>query len=195
MDNEGFWQLMADSLGNASARSARMRSLKERLTVLAPAEVVAFQAFLERAQDHALTWDLWGAAARIFGGWCSDDGFEDFRLWLIGQGRATFESAVASPDSLAAVPAITRLAGRHRRDWDDEEEWPEWESLDYVAKDAYESATGIADECGEDFYDAVETQLGSMTFKRHPDGERWSAYDEAIVALKIPLLAALFPLG
>lgn len=143
----------------------------------------------------ATAWDLCGAAARIFGGWCCDDGFRYFRRWLVGQGRATFESAVALPDSLAGVPAITRLAGRHRRDWDDEEEWPEWESLDYVAKDAYESVTGIADECGEGFYDAVETRFGSTTFKRDPDGERWSANDEAIVALKIPLPAALFPVG
>jgi hypothetical protein len=114
---------------------------------------------------------------------------------LIGQGRATFESAVASPDSLAAVPAIARLAGRHLSEWDGDEEWPEWERLDYVAKDAYELATGNVEECGEEFYNAVEAQLGSTAFKRNPDGERWAARDEATAVLKIPLLAASFPLG
>ena len=194
MDAEGFWQLIATSVENASSRSAREHILKDRLTTLPPADIVAFQAFLDQARNHAFTWDLWGAAVRIFGGWCSDDGFDYFRLWLIGQGRATFECAAASPDSLAGVSSISRLAGRPRREWDDDEEWPEWESLDYVAKDAYESATGDASEYGKAFYDAVKIQLSSTTFKRNPEGERWDAKDEAIAALKIPLLAACFPL-
>jgi hypothetical protein len=81
---------------------------------------------------------------RIFGGWCSDDGFEYFRLWLIGQGRVIFERAVTMPDSLAAVPAIRRLAGRRRLEWNDDEEWPEWETLDYIAARAYHLVTGTA---------------------------------------------------
>jgi Protein of unknown function (DUF4240) len=162
---------------------------------LAPVDIVAFQALLDHARNDALTRDLWGAAARIFGGWCSDHGFDYFRLWLIGQGRATYEDAVTSPDSLASVPAITRLAGRHRRAWAEDEEWPEWELLDYVAKEAYELAGNGDDECGDDFHAAVETQLSSATFKRTLAGERWSAKDEAAASLKIPWLAARFPLG
>jgi Protein of unknown function (DUF4240) len=194
MDTDEFWRLIADSLENASGNSAREHLLKDRLTALAPAEIVAFHVLLRKARDHAFTWDLWGAAVRIFGGWCSDDGFDYFRLWLIGQGRATFACAVTSPDSLAEVAAISRLVGRHRRDWDEDEEWPEWESLDGVAKDAYESATGSVSEYGKDFFAAVETRLGTTQFKRKPAGDRWDAKDDAVAALKIPMLTARFPL-
>ena len=154
---------------------------------------MAFQAFLDQACDRAFTWELAGAVTRIFGGWCSDDGFEYFRLWLIGRGRVTFERAITMPDSLATVPAIQRLAGRRRREWDDDEEWPEWETLDYIAARAYRLVTGTGDECGEDFYDAVRSQLGGTAFRRHPDGERWDAADEPAAAMKIPALAASFP--
>lgn len=195
MDTVAFWQLIADSIEHASGRSARERFLRDQLTALDPVDIVAFQALLNLAHNRALTWDLWGAAARICGGWCSDDGFDYFRLWLIGQGSATYEHAVASPDSLDDVPAVNRLAGRHRREWDDEEEWPEWESLGFVAAEAYELAGGRGGECGGDFYAAVESWLGGVAFKRAPDGERWTAKDEAAAALKIPSLAASFPLG
>ena len=64
---------------------------------------MAFQAFLDQACDRAFTWGLRGAAMRIFCGWCSDDSFEYFRLWLIGRGRMTFERAITMPDSLAGM--------------------------------------------------------------------------------------------
>ena len=44
--------------------------------------------------------NLWAAAYYANGG-CSDDGFIDFRSWLILQGRDVFESAVADPNTLA----------------------------------------------------------------------------------------------
>lgn len=50
----------------------------------------------------AYRWDLWGAAYIIAGG-CSDDGFVDFRSWLISMGRHVFESAIENAESLADV--------------------------------------------------------------------------------------------
>jgi hypothetical protein len=193
MDFEAFWGLIADSLDHASGRIARQEYLTDRLAKLPPAEIVGFQALLDQACDRAYCWDLWGAAARICGG-CSDDAFEDFRLWLIGRGRAVFEQAVAAPDSLAAVPAITTLAGRHQREWSDRE-WPEWETLDYAAAAAYSQVAGVGDECRQQFHDAVEALLSAVTFRRDPAGERWDAGDEAAAARRIPGLAELFPLA
>jgi hypothetical protein len=196
MDIDAFWQLIAGSLEHAPGQAPRERYLEGRLAVLAPDGIVAFQAFLDQACDRAFTWELVGAATRIFGGWCSDDGFKYFRLWLIGRGRMTFERAITMPDSLAAVPAIQRLAGRPRREWDDDEEWPEWETLNYIAARAYRLAAGTGpDDCDEDFYDAVRSQLGGTVFRRRPDGERWDAADEPAAAMKIPRLAASFPLN
>ena len=58
-----------------------------------------------------MTWLMWAAAAQIRNG-CSDDGFEDFRRWLIGLGREAFERVVQEPDRLAELPEVQRLSGR-----------------------------------------------------------------------------------
>jgi hypothetical protein len=50
--------------------------------------------------DRAYSYNLWGAAYVIHGG-CGDDTFNDFRSSLISRGRASFERALADPDSLA----------------------------------------------------------------------------------------------
>jgi hypothetical protein len=48
---------------------------------------------------------VWGAAYIIHGG-CSDDAFWDFRAGLIALGRTRYESALARPDTLAAIPDV-----------------------------------------------------------------------------------------
>ena len=45
---------------------------------------------------------LWTAASLMCDG-CSDDGFTDFRAWLIAQGKDAYMSALADPDSLAEL--------------------------------------------------------------------------------------------
>lgn len=35
---------------------------------------------------------------------CSDDGFIDFRAWLVGQGRNVYMTALKDPGSLAEAP-------------------------------------------------------------------------------------------
>ncbi|MFI1094420.1 DUF4240 domain-containing protein [Streptomyces sp. NPDC020917] len=192
MDNDAFWRLIEDSLRYSPSRSRREAFLAERLAELPADHIVLFQTHLDIACGRAYAWDLWGAAMRIFGGWCSDDGFEYFRLWLIGRGRTVFERAVAEPDALAGFAEVRCLAGRHRRTWSSDVEWPEWESLDYTAAKAYARVTGDDDECSEGFYDAVEVRLSGHPFPRDPMGERWDARDEATSARKVPSLTELF---
>ncbi|WP_373430749.1 DUF4240 domain-containing protein [Streptomyces sp. B3I8] len=76
-------------------------------------------------QPRARNWDLWVATERIFGGWCSDDGFCYFGLWMVGLGRNAFSRAVADPDALADTPEVQCLVARPRGLWNDD--WPEWE--------------------------------------------------------------------
>jgi len=58
---------------------------------------------------------------------CSDDGFIDFRAWLIAQGRDVYLSALADPDSLAGVIPYGDCC---------------FETLSYVGDYAYEQLTG-----------------------------------------------------
>jgi hypothetical protein len=108
MTNEQFWTVIADSRqgfdpkrrdGNMDLQAQR---LEEILSELPPAEVADFERIFTEHHNAAYRWDLWGAAYIIEGG-CSDDGFTDFRYWLISMGREIFEAALANPESLAKV--------------------------------------------------------------------------------------------
>ncbi len=104
MTVDAYWALIDQA--RARAADADADAVAAALTgLLTEAGVDAV-----RDADHAYRslaataygWPLWGAAYVINGG-CSDDGFEYFLGWLIGQGRDVFERAVAEPDSLAEV--------------------------------------------------------------------------------------------
>jgi hypothetical protein len=131
MTQDQFWSLMASS--KAASRGSFERQakvLEQELSRLSPEEIVAFQRIFDEHFDRAYTWDLWGAAY-ILGGGCSDDGFMDFRSWLISMGRETYERALKDPESLADIPLGPAV-----------EEDVFFEGLAYVASQVYEKKTG-----------------------------------------------------
>ncbi|MVN76337.1 DUF4240 domain-containing protein [Hymenobacter sp. HMF4947] len=119
-----------------------------------PAQIIEFECLLRQqilaADDFKII-----AAQKIIRGSVSDDSYLYFRCWLIGQGEETFTKAVYNPDSLADI--------------DTEEVYPDFESLLYVATQAYHHKTGkkeedetfpraIAIERGLDYDGATETK-------------------------------------
>jgi hypothetical protein len=107
--------------------------------------------------------DQWGA---------SDDGFEYFRGWLIAQGREAFDSAVADPDSLAALPAVQAAAAQG--------EELESEPVLGIAWDAYLTVTGQS------------LPAGSFTISYPPISFGWDFDDDAAMRARLPRLAGLF---
>src|SRR4051794_18537043 len=103
MDRTAFWNLIERTRRKSGGvQDLQMDALRQELEALAPAEIVDFQTHFDTGRVEAYTYDLWAAAYIIRGG-CSDDGFLDFRTWLIAQGRPVFEAAVADPQSLMDV--------------------------------------------------------------------------------------------
>ncbi|MFB7149423.1 DUF4240 domain-containing protein [Streptomyces sp. NPDC002248] len=188
MDDETFWNVIDRCREQTQHPDERLFWLRGHLSGQPEAEIVQFQVCLDRALVSTFTWDLWAAADRILG-WCSDDSFFYFRLWLVGLGRDTFERVARDPDVLANAPEIRRLAGRSPRAWSDEE-WPEWEELDYVAGRAFEDVTGKADD---DFHDAMDALQVEDLEPSVPVGERWDANRDDEAARRLPRLSALFP--
>jgi hypothetical protein len=82
----------------------QLQDLKELLCQLSPEEVASFERHLEELFHRAYRWDLWHAAFLVEQG-CSDDGFMDFRGWLISMGRFDYERALADVESLAEIAA------------------------------------------------------------------------------------------
>jgi hypothetical protein len=128
MDKAMFWKLIDASRKDADGDADdQIEALAHRLESLAPEDIVEFDRIFSVYHDRAYDRGLWGAAY-IIGGGCSDDGFMDFRGWLISRGEKVYEAALADPESLAKVV-----------DADDD---CQVEGFQYVASQAWEEKTG-----------------------------------------------------
>lgn len=106
MRTDDFWQLVDQARvgggGEPDAVAVRAVAL---LAAREPEEILGYTRHQARVLAASHRVDLWGAAYLINGG-ISDDGFHDFRGWLMTQGREVFARAVAEPDSLADLPPV-----------------------------------------------------------------------------------------
>ncbi|MFE0047924.1 DUF4240 domain-containing protein [Streptomyces albireticuli] len=166
MDETEFWDLV-DSARDAAEGDAEDQAdlLVEALMQLDPERVVDFARHFEARYNRAYLWDLWGAAAVLLNG-ASDDAFDYFRCWLIGQGREVFEGAVHDPDQLAEL----------LEDFDDEVDG-DGEDLGFAADEAYEQLTG-----------AETPDLGLPNPPQEPSGTPLDLEDEAALAERLPRL-------
>lgn len=97
------WELVNEASAEADSLEGVVDGLREALSDMSRAEVVSFQKALNAVMARAYTWDLI-AAACFLGCGQSDDGFEDFRAWLIAQGQETFEMVLNDVNTLADLP-------------------------------------------------------------------------------------------
>ncbi|WP_405863590.1 DUF4240 domain-containing protein [Streptomyces sp. NBC_01515] len=193
MDDETFWNLIEGCrrrMPGPDEQDEQVGWLSGELARRAEPEIVRFQVCLDRVLIPTFTWEFWAAAERIMG-WCSDDNFFYFRLWLVGLGRDAFDRVTRDPDALAELPEVVRLVGRHREAWG-EEEWLAWEELGYAAGRAFVQVTGRTEQ---DFYDAVEAWGAEDPEPMDPAGEQWDANDDEQAKRRLPRLSALFPVS
>jgi len=182
MDLNAFWALLERSAAETSDQDERLEWLTATLAAMPPAEVADFAVRLDEQRRRVDTWAHWHAAELICGGLCSDDGFFYFQAWLIGLGRAVFESVVSSPDALADLPHIRFLAlFGGVDDWADAD-WPDWEGLDYVAGEAFDG----------DLESALDSRGVEVLVSPDPAGQHWDFADPAEISARIPRLGALF---
>ncbi|MFF3449312.1 DUF4240 domain-containing protein [Streptomyces sp. NPDC002667] len=166
MDETEFWQLVDTTRETAEGDPEEQADLLvERLVQLDPDSVLDFARHFESRYNRAYRWDLWGAAWLLLDG-ASDDAFDFFRCWLIGQGRDVFEGAMHDPDTLAEL-----------LDDFDEEIDGDGEELGYAADEAYEQLTG-----------AVAPALGIPAAPAEPEGTPLPFENESVIAERYPKL-------
>src|SRR4051812_24171054 len=112
MKTDDFWAVIERATADrpASPGDVAKRAVAE-LAARDPAEIVDWDRHLSKVMAASGKEDLWAAAYLINGG-CSDDGFDNFRGWLIAHGRAAVAGAVREPDSLAEM-AVVRAAAQN----------------------------------------------------------------------------------
>jgi hypothetical protein len=152
MDKSAFWKIIDESRNKANGDLERhLEVLQQQLVKLEPDEIVTFGHLFDEYWHRAYTWELWGAAY-IVGGGCSDDGFADFRGWLISKGEKVYEDALKDPDSLITVVK-------------ESDDGCQFEGFHYAAWTAWEEITGR---------DMDEFPHSGRTTPDDPAGERWS---------------------
>ncbi|MGV4985039.1 DUF4240 domain-containing protein [Streptomyces sp. NPDC001709] len=166
MDETEFWELI-DATREAAEGDPEEQAdvLVDRLLQLDPDLVLDFARHFEARYNRAYRWDLWGAASVLLDG-ASDDAFDFFRCWLIGQGREVYEGALHDPDSLA------ELLGEF-----DEEIDGDGEELGYAADEAYEQLTGT-----------VAPDLGIAPAPAEPEGTPVDFENDRALAERFPQL-------
>lgn len=168
MEWKQFWKVIDDSYRPEGVE--HFEALKAKLAEWPESELVAFQAHFDELMDAANRIDLWGAAYLINGG-CSDDGFHDFRAWLIGRGRHVYEAAVRNPDTLADVLDGEPVDGF---------------GLEVAAVRVYEERTGR-----DDFYDRLDREEAGLP-PPPPEGDDWDFEDAIEMRRRFPRLSRLY---
>jgi hypothetical protein len=162
MDHDQFWTLVeATRLGGGDDCEQHTERLTAALRTLPPSEIRAFDTIRWQLLAESYRWDLWGVSSLLIGT-DSEDGFEYFRGWLIGQGRAVFQAAVRDPDSLAEHPGVQAVA-QYRPLSPFRGEFM-CESLLYVAYVAYDAVTGTQLEL-------TDLELAQVPLVHNPAGE------------------------
>lgn len=104
MNKEQFWNIVNEVHSSTDPRNQKevLTALRDRLRNLPSEEILEWKQIFSFYQDAARRNDLWAASAAM-GAHSSDDGFMDFRSWLISQGRDVYMSALEDPESLVSV--------------------------------------------------------------------------------------------
>lgn len=147
MDKNTFWHIIdsVNSEVNGFDLEGVLRVTQEKLQKYSPQEIAVWANFLRHYRDIADTSGVF-AASCVLNDYMSDDGFLDFRAWLISRGKEVYLAALKDPDSLAGleIPKSTRF-----------------ESYGYVAYDAYREI------CTDDVY--AEMDLNPLTKSQKND--------------------------
>ena len=147
MDQKAFWNLIGETKRECGQDlDASLQRLTERLTALGPRQAQDFHDILHGYKRLSYKYGLWTAATLMCEHGCSDDGFMDFRAWLIAQGKEVYLAALADPDSLANVEAY----GGCR-----------FEGFSYAASEVVRTLTGsdAYDGMDPDCFDALVLEL------------------------------------
>ena len=136
MNEELYWAIVDNSLKAAQNQAEQEQFLRSALGKLTPQEIIGFYLTTSHLLNETYTSEMW-CAGHIMNTRCSDDGFEDFRCWVISRGREVYYKAKANADSLVNEYA------------EGCEEYA-FELFGYVAMEAFEETTG------EDLLDTIE---------------------------------------
>ncbi|MBM7691557.1 hypothetical protein JOC77_000964 [Peribacillus deserti] len=164
MDKQEFWSFIESS----KEQENQAEWVIERLVEKGTEEVLDFELFFQGLMNESYQSRLWAAAYVLMGG-CSDDAFDYFRGWLIGQGEAVYNKTLNDPEYLAEYIMDENL---------DEEGFPQNEDLLSAGFDAYTVIKTGDTEWDADIYDELLEVLGARGLQQVEEIElEWEEED------------------
>jgi hypothetical protein len=140
MNVDVFWALIENAKTKGGDDYYKRESvLVEELVKYAPTDIIEFYKINRAYLDSANNDRVYAAATELSerdtpkNAGFSDDGFTDFRSWLIGQGKEVYMATIENPHSLLSFDLKPRKSKCGYIGFC-------WEV--YFASDAYEKATG-----------------------------------------------------
>jgi hypothetical protein len=129
LSEKKFWDII-QAASKKSKRNYRWQCqyVTEYLNNLTAEEIIQFDRTFILLMTHSYSFRLWEAVYALNGGG-SDDGFEHFRTWLIGQGKNKFYWTIKYPRLLFLVGVKEIIEN--------------YEGLSYCAYEAYQNKTGL----------------------------------------------------
>src|SRR5687768_2366359 len=97
MNEQQFWNIIDLHLSNDES----YENFKDNLCQLGKDEIISFKRILMEKLVQSYTFPLL-AANFIISSYVSDDGFKEFRAWLISKGESKFLNAVRDPETIAS---------------------------------------------------------------------------------------------
>lgn len=157
MEEDKFWHIIQE-VRNQSRRNYMWQCelLTEHLESLPEQDIIQFDRTFTVLMARSYTYRLWEPAYALNGG-CSDDAFEYFRSWLIGQGKNKFYWTLKHPRLLFLVGVKEMLEN--------------YEGLAYCAYQAYLNKTGrdIPQRDDIQYADAGQVFKEGEAFLRYPE--------------------------
>lgn len=128
MNLEEFWQVIENTLKKKHVPRMQEKLLEICLSEMSSNDIVdCYNIFLSLVK-HADLNSLY-MAAYIIGDGCGDDGFSDFRGWLIAQGNDIYCTAIQNPEILVDYVSLEKR------------EETQHEAFIYAVSRAYENKT------------------------------------------------------
>ncbi|MDR1451599.1 MAG: DUF4240 domain-containing protein, partial [Helicobacteraceae bacterium] len=152
MTEDRFWEIIE--------ASDHGKTLDTELEQLSREEIMGYLYWWRHF--HTISYDqaLWAVAYTVLGG-CSDDGFDYFRFWLITRGKTVFSEALLNADSLCGLFELLT-----------DDEYPEWEVVDYIPEKVFEKKFGADFYAEEDKYDFERKPYPKIEFEWDEDDEK-----------------------
>ncbi len=102
MNKDTFWRIIdeANSETDQNNQSAILEVTEKKLLAFSSKDIVDWHNIKRMYMDLAYRNDLWAACAATQSH-STDDGFIDFRSWLISRGKEVYMDALNDPDTLA----------------------------------------------------------------------------------------------